>query len=516
MSTTLKQALSKLSNDYTPLEEKYARVTGTSLFLDPFAPPPRVKTTTPLTVSVVIPAWNARESILPCLTAIEHSSFNLNCQDRLHVVVVDDGSTDGTWEIIKKSSLSLNLTAIRQNHYGQAQALNTGISIAEGDIIISCDADMVLCYHTIEHLVARHQLLPNVLLISFRSQISKNDPQINTQYISRHGSPRGIYFTGDERIVFPVSGWPSNMCLASEHLKLLGNGKSLWMPDDDAWYLPDLVFGFLFSLPKSIYFNIGGYDDRFYGWGCTDGFLAVKAIANSQYVIPIYAASGLHINHPPRSGDNQQLEYKKNRARFFRFLRTCIVGNYPNWLSHAKNRIVESYTSQPARKRSGINKTESNQQRKEDNLSKIDCLLAIGEFSRVFAFLKNYPSKNKNEAWTLRLGRALLGVGRYREAIESLEEVSVSTELAIAQAADSQFEAARTTLKRLSQTHPRTPDLSYWYYCSAEKHTKQGIKYLNQKFYRIALRCFEAALIIELNNKKALKYRNQCLRNLSF
>lgn len=515
MSTTLKQALSKRSNDYTPLEEKYARVTGKSLFFDPFAPPPKIEPATPLTVSVVIPAWNVRESILVCLTAIEHSSFNLNHQDRIQVVVVDDGSTDDTWEIIKKSSFSLNLTAIRQNHSGQAQALNTGISIAEGDIIISCDADMVLCYHTIEYFVAPHQLLPNVLLIGFRSHTNKNNPQIDTQFISQHGSPQGAYFTGDERIVFPVPGWPSNMCLTSKHLKLLGNTRSLLMPDDDVWYLPDLVFGALFSLPKSIYVSVGGYDERFHGWGCTDGFLAAKAIAAGQCIVPIYAASGLHISHPPRSGNKQQLEYKKNRDRFFRFLRTCKVSEYPNWLSHAKDRIIESFTSQSTRKPSGSSQKNSSQQRKEDNLNKIDSLFAIGEFTRAITVLKNCPGKDKNRAWILRLGRAFLGVGCYREAVKTLKKMPVSTELAIAQAANSQFVAARTTLKRLSQTHPQTPDLSYWYYCSAQKHIKQGITYLNQEFYHIALRCFEAALIIESNNKTALKYRNQCLQRLS-
>lgn len=517
------QALNKRSNDYTPLEEKYAGVTNTSLFLNPFAPPPKIESKKPLTVSVVIPSWNARESILSCLASIEQSSFNIYHQNRIQVILVDDGSTDGTWEIIKKSRFSLNLTVIRQDHYGQAQALNTGISIAEGDIIISCDADMVLCYHTIEHFVTRHQLLPNVFLIGFRSHISKNDPQIDTQYIRRHRSPKGTYFTGDERIVFPVPGWPNNMCLTSEHLKLLGNAKSLWMPDDDTWYLPDFVFGALFSLPRSIYVRVGGYDERFHGWGCTDSFLAAKAIAAGQFIIPIYAASGFHIDHSPRSGSNQQLEYKRNRARFLRFLKTSQVGNYPNWLASAKNRIIELLSFQPTRKYPKSKKKDLSKLINGDKLSIVDCLLATGEFSRALAVLKNFRGRDKNKEWAMRLGKAFLGISRYQEAIDIQRQAIASSnfspepiiQLAVTLAASGQYQSAHTTLKGLSKTHPRTPELSYWYYCSAQKHIKQGVSYFNQEFYFLALRCFEAALIVEPKNKTALKYRNQCLERLS-
>lgn len=519
MSRTLKQTLNKQSNDYTYLEEKYALITGTSLFLDPFAPPPRVESGKPLTASVVIPAWNVRESILACLTAIDKSSFNLNHKNRFQVIVVDDGSTDGTWEIIKKSRFSLNLTAIRQNHYGQAQALNTGISIAEGNIIISCDADMVLCYHTIEHFVARHQLSSNVLLIGFRSHTNKDNPQIDTQFISQHGSPQSIYLTGDERIVFPVPGWPSNMCLASRYLKLLGNAKSLWMPDDDAWYLPDLVFGALFSLPKHVYFNIGGYDERFYGWGCSDGYLAARAIAADQYIVPVYAASGLHINHPPRT-ENKQLEYTRNRKLFSRLIRTCKVGSYPNWLAHARNRIVESFTRSPIQKSFVVNKKDLTHQKVEVTLSNIDCLLAIGEYSQAFTILTNNPIAYNDGAKLLRLGKTLIGMERYQEAIGTLKKVTVpinlvpesSINLAVAQAASGKFTSARTTLEKLSQVYPQTPDLLYWYHSPAEKHIRQGRKYFTQGFYRIALRCFEAALITDPNNRTALKYRDRCLR----
>lgn len=524
MSKTIKQILSQHNNDYSFLEQEYFNITGISLALDPLAPPANTSTGKPLTVTIVIPGWNVKDSILSCLTAIEQSSFNLYYQDRLQIIFVDDGSTDNTWEIIKKSNLSLHLTAIRINHYGQAQALNTAISIAEGDIIISCDADMVLNYYTIEHFVVRHQLLPNVLLVGFRSDTLKNDPKIKPKFIREHGTFYKPSFTEDERIAFPISGWPNNMCLASEHFKRLGKGRGLWMPDDsleDPWLLPDMVFGALFSLTKQVYLEIGGYNEFFKGWGCSDSYLAAKAVAIGQYIVPVYAASGLHISHPFRT-ENKQLEYAFNRKLFKKLIRTQKIDNFPIFITKAKDRIKESFSKSPAKKLTDSNIKISMPQQDKSIENDIQYTLSLGEYAKTLLLLASDTRPINDLSRLLQLGDALLGINKYKDAINTFQEASKLTnlspeptiQLAIALAADGQFLLAQQTLKNLSETYPNIPSLSYWYNCSAQKHIKQGSKYLNQGFYRVALRCFEAALIIEPNNRMAIKYRDRSLRQI--
>lgn len=336
----LKQVIAEKSNDYVLLEEEYKKKTGNAL-LDSNMKPVEVKSKKPLTVTVVIPAYNTQSSILTCLASIEQSSFNIKHKDRLDVVVVDDGSKDNTWEIVKNSTLSLNLKIVRQTNHGQAQALNTGISIAKGDVIISCDSDMVLGYFAIEHFVLAHQIIPNALFTGFRNDTPKTDPRVNYDFIRKNGTHHDSYFINDERIIFPISGWPSNMCMASNNYKNLGNAHGLWMPDNDSWLLPDMVIGALFSLSKSVFREIGGYDERLIGWGCTDGYLAAKAIGADQYIIPLYAASGLHISHPVRL-ENKQMQYEANRKSFFRFIETSRIDSHPDYLKKAKDRIIES------------------------------------------------------------------------------------------------------------------------------------------------------------------------------
>ncbi len=524
LAKTLNKVISERSNDYTFLENKYIQGTGESL-INPFTKPQHKFYTPPLTVSVVIPAYNVKESILACLTSIEQSSFNLDYKDRLQVIVVDDGSTDGTWEIIKQSHLSMHFTAVKQANHGQAQALNTGISVAEGDIIISCDADMVLSYYTIDQFVSRHQQMPNVLLAGFRSNISKSDPRANPIYIRKYGAHHNSYFIKDERIAFPTPGWPNNMCLTSDHYKRLGYGRGLWMPGEksyeDPWLLSDLVIGALFSLPREVFLNIGGYDERLHGWGTTDGLLAAKAIVNSQYIIPVYAASGLHISHPFRT-KNRQIEYGRNRKKFFEIMQTEKINSHPNWITQAKNRIIEAFVKSPMQSSLKSHKRKPSYEDNKFSWNEIDSLLAIGEYSQASTILSTYSTVDKNPEKLLRLGEILLGMGKYQETINILKEVSAFTnstseptiQLSIAYAAIGEFTLARAMLRKLSDTHAQAPGLSYWYQTSTQEHIDQGKKYLDQEFHDIALRCFEAALITEPNSKTALRYRDRCICKL--
>src|SRR5947209_1115630 len=113
MSSTLESQSQQHNNDYTALEALYRASTGGELVLDPyrsfFHPGPELT----LSASVVIPAWNARDTIEQCLIAIEQSTFNCRYQERLEVVVVDDGSTDGTWELLQQLRLNVRLRAVR-------------------------------------------------------------------------------------------------------------------------------------------------------------------------------------------------------------------------------------------------------------------------------------------------------------------------------------------------------------------------------------------------------------------
>ena len=513
--------LSQKSNDYRFFEDKYKKKTGHHLILDPFKQPVGIKDNEVPDISIVIPVWNAKDSILFCLASIEQSSFNQKYQSRLQIVIVDDGSSDGSWETIRKSSFLMNIIAVRQAHHGLAHARNTGISVSDGEIIVLCDSDIVLGYYAIEHLSVRHCLLPNVLLAGFRTDIDKKDIRIKFEHIKENYAPKDTTILGDMRIKYSCPGWPENMCLTSSHLKDLGNGKGLWMPDGgEPWLLPDLVFGALFSLPKEIYYRVGGYDERFYGWGCEDGHFAAKVITEGTFLIPVYAASGFHIKHSPRSKD-QEANYKKNRRLFLNLLEKTEVGKYPNYLKKAKKKIIDSFIKSP---NVSVNKVSKGSV-SEINLTKvqeIETFLVIGEYSKALKLLKDLKLQAYDvENYLLQKGLAYQESGKTRQAIDTFQKLvnivgykpKSSIMLAVAQANDGQFFAANSTFKKAGK---RRPDNSYLsYYQNSSQASYQGENYFSQGFFKVAKRCFEAVLISNPKSKKAIKYRNLCIKKLN-
>ncbi len=119
-------------NDYSALEAIYRRATGGELVRDPYESVRHAGPPLTLSASVVIPAWNARDTLQQCLIAIEHSSFDRKYANQLEVIVVDNGSTDGTWELPERLQLNLNLKALQQSHHSRAQTQNTGIAVTGG------------------------------------------------------------------------------------------------------------------------------------------------------------------------------------------------------------------------------------------------------------------------------------------------------------------------------------------------------------------------------------------------
>ncbi len=93
-------------------------------------------------ISVIIPLLNEEES-LPELTAwIERvmQEFNYSYE----VIFIDDGSRDNSWNVITAlQEKNANIKGIKfRRNYGKSAALNEGFALAEGDVVITMDADM--------------------------------------------------------------------------------------------------------------------------------------------------------------------------------------------------------------------------------------------------------------------------------------------------------------------------------------------------------------------------------------
>ncbi|NMO34311.1 glycosyltransferase [Streptomyces sp. GMY01] len=97
-------------------------------------------------VSVIVPAYNEKECIASTLRSLAASTHPIE------IIVVDDGSTDGTAEIAESLGLP-NVRVLRQQNAGKPAALNNGVRNARHDIVVMMDGDTVFEPDTVRQLV---------------------------------------------------------------------------------------------------------------------------------------------------------------------------------------------------------------------------------------------------------------------------------------------------------------------------------------------------------------------------
>lgn len=108
-------------------------------------------------VTIIVPAYNEGKVLIGSVRSLLRSRYK-NCD----ILIVDDGSTDDTWEIAKQLAVKRKrVRAIHQKNGGKATALNRGIKKAKGEIIIGIDADTIFAPSTVTRLI-RHFSDPRV------------------------------------------------------------------------------------------------------------------------------------------------------------------------------------------------------------------------------------------------------------------------------------------------------------------------------------------------------------------
>ncbi len=109
------------------------------------------------TVSVIIPARNEEKNIARCLDSVAANIY----RGFYEIIVVNDRSDDGTASILKEYSsangiikvVTINKDSDKKNLRGKPGALQAGIDIAQGDIILMTDADCIVPKNWIETMV---------------------------------------------------------------------------------------------------------------------------------------------------------------------------------------------------------------------------------------------------------------------------------------------------------------------------------------------------------------------------
>jgi glycosyltransferase involved in cell wall biosynthesis len=111
-------------------------------------------------ISVIVPTFNGANKIIATLRSIEKQTISPN-----EVIVVVDGSTDGTIELIQKQRFNFpKLSIIEQVNGGRAKVRNKGASEATGELLVFFDDDMFVLPDCLERHVQHHNNYSGSLL----------------------------------------------------------------------------------------------------------------------------------------------------------------------------------------------------------------------------------------------------------------------------------------------------------------------------------------------------------------
>lgn len=201
-------------------------------------------------VSVIVPAYNSENTIGRCLSAIEAQDYPKRL---FEVIAVDDGSRDGTAEIIKQHGVKY----FWQTNKGPATARNKGVEKATGEIILFTDADCVPEKNWIREMVR---------------------PFENKEVVA----VKGAYRTGQKEIV-------ARFCQIEfeERFEMLKKAASI-----------DMIDTYSAGFRKEVFDKMGGFDTSFPVANNEDTELSYRMSAKGLKMVFNPNAIVSHLNHP--------------------------------------------------------------------------------------------------------------------------------------------------------------------------------------------------------------------------
>ncbi|MFE0018235.1 glycosyltransferase [Mesorhizobium sp. NPDC059054] len=236
--------------------------------------------------TVIIPTYNRRGMLHQNLESLKASSISKN---DFEIIVVDDGSSDDTFELIRgfKDSCQIRYVYQEDRGYRLSRARNQGIDLAEGAVCIFLDCGVVVSSGFVQAHVDAHAR-PNKYVFGYVYGFSNNDDN-------------------DEALNDALS----TLDLADVDSMIAKFKKSGQFPDlregiyasvnDDVSALPApwcIAWGANLSVRRETLGNRFRFDETYQTWGAEDIDFALALFENGTELAACRAASGIHVPHP--------------------------------------------------------------------------------------------------------------------------------------------------------------------------------------------------------------------------
>ncbi|MFF5233044.1 glycosyltransferase family 2 protein [Dactylosporangium sp. NPDC000521] len=203
-------------------------------------------------VSVVLPCYNAGPALGRCLDSLRRQDLGGHA---LEVVVVDDGSTDGTARLAERSTCDLvYLHKPRTAASGRSAARNTGIRHATGDLVVMIDPDHVFPPDFLARHVRHHERRADLVVAGPRHRLGEGEAGLE-EFLRDRSFARMPAEVRDVRV------WV--LARLGAELDALA---SCWL----------YAFSCNLSVRREHLLAVGGFDEGFTGWGLEDSELGYR------------------------------------------------------------------------------------------------------------------------------------------------------------------------------------------------------------------------------------------------
>jgi len=125
--------------------------------------------------SIVVPVYNTANYLNKCIGSILNQSY-----DNYEIIVINDGSTDNSKEILEEYKANKKITIITQKNKGLSVARNNGIKKSKGDYIIFLDSDDYIDYKLLEKLY--DNITDDVELIRYQARTVNENYETIREY----------------------------------------------------------------------------------------------------------------------------------------------------------------------------------------------------------------------------------------------------------------------------------------------------------------------------------------------
>lgn len=269
-----------------------------------------------MNASLIIPTYNKLPRLKLLLASLKAQTCSF---EKFEVIIINDQSTDGTKEYLETLKTDFLVRVINKNHSGRAKTRNAGLKLAQNEIIIFVDDDLILSPNFIEnHLIRQSQNMSIVhgKIVNLSYLKFFEDPSYGELYSGIEMNESKIISLKKQCITeadivnrFDTKVAKNKKCTLYEkmiHILLTDyKGKADWIA----------FSGGNISVPQKWLQKIDGFDEQFgLEWGCEDLELGYRLFKLQKPIEYLDNAVNYHIAHY-RSGFKE--EHRKNIAYFY-------------------------------------------------------------------------------------------------------------------------------------------------------------------------------------------------------